>query len=840
MLAKKPNDFPYEVESRKRISRFNYELLLSAEGIEVPPDQKQKYVVRYFENKHRETIFPGKPVVREYKDEKFVDHLTHPDVRIHISKEHRITNTVHDKPTSETTVTRHVWRISDEITLYVSKRETTGGPAQTKTTYDIEIEKIFTTNWKDYPAFKAFVSAWHLYYDNDSSIRSVLAVMKPGHTNNDTLPSDVIAKPRNIRRKDFSSIKVSDGKYAGPPFDNNYNITYKCDGEQRCLAITKNGIWWIKGSSPQIVPISRSFIFQDGRPSADYLVVGEYMDAGLFVPFDFLVDSDERIGENDDYSHTTRMEILRKSRLESIVECLSDVKFFYKEFINVGTTPESFGAAYERILSSVKFKIDGAILTPNNVRHVSGNHLSRDNITTNKVICKIKSIKDMTIDIIFKDSRVWVSSGAQLSPFADLSHVKEIHGLPDGHEPDQILEVAFFVPSSLDRSQDDVDDDDDIQDSTDVCLRFTRYRPDKDYPNSTNIARNALKDFLYPISKSFFDGTGLVRMFQYSNVIKTRLINSINIPSIVVDIGSGRGGDLMKYIYQKSSEGANCIKSLIAIEPDDHNRSEFVKRIKSISKKVPVDSISILDCGGEDTARIVEKVREVQDKTPGCPIVVCAMLSMSFFWKDADFLRKFKRTLVSLAKLNRTNTKTRFLFYTIDGQRTLSVLSRSKEIKTENIEMSLDDSSPSGVSLKGKVDIRIKDSIVRGQEEYLVNIDDISDVVTIRNILPANEETFMTEEEKMYQSMFVYADAEIESELPLFAEKSTKTTFFSGKLVDPSIMSKPDSMKMVTVLGPSHDSRSVQVIHDGKRGKLGSKLYWLDEIGLQEVTAGRR
>jgi hypothetical protein len=99
----------------------------------------------------------------------------------------------------------------------------------------------------------------------------------------------------------------------------------------------------------------------------------------------------------------------------------------------------------------------------------------------------------------------------------------------------------------------------------------------------------------------------------------------------------------------------------------------------------------------------------------------------------------------------------KILFLTIEGERALNLLKKyDYKIKNSAFNMSYDEES-------GEVSIDIKNTIVKEQTEYLVNLEELKELLNAKSmyIKDANEERFLSPIEKEFTSMYVYGNIEI-------------------------------------------------------------------------------
>lgn len=125
----------------------------------------------------------------------------------------------------------------------------------------------------------------------------------------------------------------------------------------------------------------------------------------------------------------------------------------------------------------------------------------------------------------------------------------EINGTPLGN--DQVVEMAW-----------------DFKNQTFVPQRI---RFDKPRPNNLSTACDIWADIMEPITETTIRGKDLKVMRKLHNVIKRNMLKERCTGSAIVDIGSGRGGDISKWIGTTSS--------VLAVEPSQENLKELVERL---------------------------------------------------------------------------------------------------------------------------------------------------------------------------------------------------------------------------------------------------------------------
>ena len=143
------------------------------------------------------------------------------------------------------------------------------------------------------------------------------------------------------------------------------------------------------------------------------------------------------------------------------------------------------------------------------------------------------------------------------------------------------------------------------------------------------------------------------------------------------------------------------------------------------------------------------------------PLYITMMLSLSFFWKSREMLSGLADTIKKVA--SRHNGIVYFLFYTIEGGRTLEFFDK---YGTNDVKVG-------PVDLKLRLDDRIllldyPNSIVGKQTEYLVNLDELAELLgTTFNIVDTSPEAMedgeyiLSQNEINYSSMYVAGFAKL-------------------------------------------------------------------------------
>nr|QBK89774.1 MAG: mRNA capping enzyme [Pithovirus LCPAC101] len=217
-----------------------------------------------------------------------------------------------------------------------------------------------------------------------------------------------------------------------------------------------------------------------------------------------------------------------------------------------------------------------------------------------------------------------------------------------------------------------------------IELKPERLRLDKLGPNSEGTALDVWKNIIDPISLDTLKGRTIRLMRKYHNRIKSSIYDSLIGTSSknILDIGSGRGGDLNKLFNYKQSRYIPLFRKMVAVEPNIDNIKEYQRRLEERGytasiimdgsndrdiKKIIKESnenkgrIIIIQTGGENH-KLITKVVELF--MGGKVDIIVFMLSLSFFWLgNKEYLHGLSITIK-----NNLNPNGSIGFITISGK----------------------------------------------------------------------------------------------------------------------------------------------------------------------------
>lgn len=530
-----------------------------------------------------------------------------------------------------------------------------------------------------------------------------------------------------------------------------YSVTVKAEGVRKFMVIHSTGLWLVYPSQPsnEVCKVS-SF---DDLPPSWKSYVGTILD-GEDIPEDnrtstvktkhYYLPFDTLLYNGKDVSSEPLEKRLRYTKTICGLGALTakngttSVVLEQKPFYFFSNTPESFYSAIEKVEKFIpKYIIDGFIFTPNNtVYNPQSEKVKGELRQLRKVpdICKWKPFDQLTIDFAYyyNSTRKYLSVGN--SEFKGSRNKKF----------DCDTQVDWVSPILKDLPQGTVVEFEPRKILNEIIMTPKKVRFDKQYPNSLNTASDVWDDINDPIKIETLRGETMDLMRKYHNVIKRALLDDVPEGAHLIDIGSGRGGDLSK--MRKFSK-------VLCIEPDSANLNGPGGLRERLSEMKDKDKFHILQCGGEATDKIMEKIQEVFSNEIGTkPVYISMMLSLSFFWGKEEMLRSLVETLLSIKKLFGDKNEVKFIFLTIEGDRTLELLNKyNNSIRFPSVIM---DYNPE----KQEVYIDFPGTIVGKQTEYIVKLKELPLLLEAKVDYEknANGQKFLNKYEKEFTSMYVY------------------------------------------------------------------------------------
>lgn len=637
-----------------------------------------------------------------------------------------------------------------------------------KTEYECEVEfiKFVDTNTMT----EQFVKLYPLLQMSDNFVSSRMQenlklLYTPMMPNN----RPFMVEARNLKVSDLTS-----KAFLAP--EHPFTLTLKADGERKLLIFNSDGIWL------NYPPYLASLISTQST-SRNFIFDCEVIDKQIFI-FDCLVHAN--------------IDVRKSPHAERLAKCVDlpvnlpegfsvKIKKFYplrssEEFFRVLNSHndvllqfqllEQFliknpKATEEEILqqtpvSEEGFHVDGFMFTPGG-EYNTGSFLP--DLVKNPMVCKWKPTSLLTIDFHLRllsngqkglfsyneiISSVEVFTGSKRHPYnQDTLNQDQFANVPLG----SIVEMRW----------------------SNGQFYLYRTRENKNTANSMRVALDNWKDICEPLSTTTLLGKDFTLVRKYHNRLKQKLLQtSIDRNSIILDIGSGVGGDLPKFALAKH---------IFLVEPDIENLPELQERIQTYEMQ---NKVTVINAKFQDTERIREAILKVTSERIN---LVTSMFSLTFFWESRDTLKQFVHSLTSLAP------DARFLFATMEGHAVLASQQAgqwqgAKLTMNTGLEEAVFERQPKVPGKGHAIDVQIPGVTVKEtQREYLVFLSDLPlpPQYKLQMYGKATEELLLPEQAKLYSSFYVFG------------------AFGVDKSVETALSEQLEKMRIVTELGKNQD-----------------------------------
>jgi hypothetical protein len=540
---------------------------------------------------------------------------------------------------------------------------------------------------------------------NDGSIT-------PGYT----MVRHHLNKPRNIKMNDFISKR----------FDQ-FAVTIKLNGTRMQLFINSNG------DTYAMIPPRGCWLLNRGNVGVastildGELFIDENGDASFYA-FDILIESGKDVRNlpmyvsqliiekvtqentpllsNIGVASTSRLEHV--SRVMSRIQSPDDVKYVAKQFLLPSGADDAYTSSamlLKQIESMPADSTDGLVY-----ESASSYNAKKTNTL------KWKPARDMTIDFAvtrtakglyvistIKNGKLSIFRGTRahpVNPVIEPNMSVAEYGNLDGYivECKWSSEISRFVP--------------------------IRVRSDRTEPNGERVALDVWEDIINPIDTKTITGQGMVLLRRFHNQLKKTMLTSYarNIEALL-DIGSGRGGDLNKWESLK-------IGHVYAVDPSTQNMSVLRSRAKSMG----------LSTSGKD-ARITPITRSIVDVSDKIvpdesADVISSFFSLTYMFDTQSTLEK---TADEIARIIRDQGH--FIGTMMDGDRVRNLLDQNASTTgTAKIvypgSFSILANSNLSETFGSSVIVNLDDSssMVHNQREYLTNFDALRTMLAERGM----------------------------------------------------------------------------------------------------------
>lgn len=228
-----------------------------------------------------------------------------------------------------------------------------------------------------------------------------------------------------------------------------------------------------------------------------------------------------------------------------------------------------------------------------------------------------------------------------------------------------------------------------------------RRRIDRTRPNWEGVASDVWDDIMEPIPLATLEGNSLQVARKFFNQVKLDILKThFRQGDSVVDIGSGRGGDLLKYAEIK-------LRKVYALEKDQDNLDELKRRLEGLKEGNYDPIVEPLNLDASKTADVLNSVTEPVNG-------VVAFFSLTFFSANK---KTYDGLLETIDKLLVPGGK--FVGIVMDGHGTFDLLEKNRHdrgiepdepsvVETESFsieQLSEFDQNPLG----NKIKVTIKD-----------------------------------------------------------------------------------------------------------------------------------
>ena len=592
---------------------------------------------------------------------------------------------------------------------------------------------------------------------------------------NDKLKFDLknVEKDKSLNEKYFSKardITIKDLNYDGL-IKNKYTLSVKADGKNKFLIYHDTGIWLVSPHSKEDFveyltypsqQITNSIFVGELLISKDMKKGKEFSHKYKFLPYDTLLINDKKVLNKDYFTRFKNIDLIKNSSIlkdgflyleieEKKIFDYSDVKSFYE------TTQKCFEE-----ITSVDYETDGIIFTPINSNYIAEGQLLQKSewfknriLNKNKDVCKWKPRENITIDYKVKyDKKKYYLSGVGNHLTKNQNKSPEPFTLNSPNNTflkdftDIYLKLDDYYINLLSK-EDQIIEFKVNNYNSGYELEAIRVRSEKSYPNSYYVIDSLWYLIKDPVLKSTLLGTDTKLMRKFNNNIKTKLLEDIN--GYVLDIGTGKGGDIFKY---------KNAKKVICVEPNKEFYSELNRRLLSYNDS---DKFVTINTNGEDKTKITKTLEnELPENMENETLYISFMISLTFFWKDEKNLSELADTINSITEIiNTRGGSVSLVFLTISGKYITKLFSDSSFVELNTILIKkLSENS---------VDIEIKDSatVLQKQTEYLVNVNDLMKLIGFKLLIlnrPKTKNVLMSENELTYISVHQFGFAVYEKE----------------------------------------------------------------------------
>jgi hypothetical protein len=660
---------------------------------------------------------------------------------------------------------RTSFKIDQIGTLDLTEATTTDGDKSQRTSYEIELELLDKNTFGKNNSkimelcglIKKIMQDSELCYTNSEKIKMYQYVSKQLGIKDGKLKFAMLPEARDLKLEDMVYGGLVGNK------ETNYCATFKADGIRRLIVFMPNQIWAIMPGNPDANLLYQFKESKNGSCIAPYGPGGFIVDGELltkpnrkdrenckymFYIFDCLVEN------NNDVRMKTYDERMEKAQqitrynfdeLSSIDPILNKtIRFSVKKFYNISGVNHFFETMKLMFLEidDLPYENDGLMFIPVRIQYnmyfenPDVPPIYQRTLTDYPDICKWKPQGLRSIDFLVE--------------FEMLADGKRKVILKTGGKDENDRNPVIFEGSNTFPLKNRIDTDHAILsnlpshsivefywDERKQLLIPMRVRLDKLSPNRYFTAMNVWKNIFYGIDQETLQGKTFQLMRSYHNKIKLNLYKNIKYTrghKVLLDIGSGRGGDIKKW---------NEFELIFAVEPNKDHIKELESRLKSYGLE---NKVIIINTGGEDYDYITNVIKERYGEKVS---TVSLMLSLSFF--QGDLRKGLRKTIEQNLQIGGE-----VLVFTINGDTVKQMyLPSSEEYKEKTLYFL--DAKTTYEGKTGKLYIDIPSTIVSEQEEFPPKISEFFyewDNFLPLNVSRADKELFLNSDEKAFTNLY--------------------------------------------------------------------------------------
>jgi len=493
------------------------------------------------------------------------------------------------------------------------------------------------------------------------------------------------------------------------------SVTIKLDGKRYSLVFTKNGTYMFNPPYDIIKVGPRVKKLKGTVIDCEYLLYYDNILKDIAISnvygFDILFFKGEDVRKLD---FNKRLALLET--IPDYIEKLYGIEYHTKVYFKGDNFYDRTKRAFEDINTNDTYGkyglVDGLIFQPK--------HWYKNNHTY-----KWKDAKDLTIDFLFEPmNTAQIVTTVGMSPDDSEIHHGKIFWLKMG---DKTGNIVFSGSQSHHYGgyvvlESEIFDGQNLTNKIVECYWDSErenflprlIREDKDRPNYQRTVLDIWEDIMNPIPQATMEGNTLQLMRKYHNGRKLAMLTKeFRENSTIIDIGSGRGGDLQKWNKIK-------MKTVYAIDPNTKNLAELQRRLRENTIKTDV---KVMNHGAEKYSIISKELKKNGDLEKLNGIVSFA--SLTFFPKERKTYDDILKT-IDLLPLGG-----KFIGFVFDGEKVKGLLesARLKEGIDEDEVAEYDTGAytirqasefdDNVIGNEIEIDIKDQTSMVKAQTEWL-------------------------------------------------------------------------------------------------------------------------